>query len=230
MLQALDLFCKAGGATKGLQRAGFHVTGVDIHLQPRYCGDAFHCADAITFPLDGFDFLWASPPCQAYSDLKNMHNAKHHPQLIDVIRDRFIATGKPWVIENVEGSPLAVHAPMLFTDISGIMLCGTMFGLNTKDWELRCHRLFESNIAMRQPFCKHSDRAVIGVYGGHLRNRQRPARRNSMPGSDFNIESGVQAMQIDWMTITELSQAIPPAYSEYIGNQVLTAIAMSTPY
>jgi len=130
--RALDLFCCAGGATKGLQRAGFHVTGVDIKPQPRYCGDEFHQADALTFPLDGYDFIWASPPCQAYSDMKQMPNAVEHPELIEPVRERLNASGKPWVIENVEGAPLSVHAPMLFTNISGIVLCGTMFGLNTQ--------------------------------------------------------------------------------------------------
>lgn len=92
--RALDLFCGAGGATKGLQRAGFHVTGVDNRPQPRYCGDAFHQADALTFPLEGFDFIWASPPCQAFTSLRFMPTAKAHPNLIPQTRARLIATSR----------------------------------------------------------------------------------------------------------------------------------------
>src|SRR6185437_7851072 len=77
-VRALDLFCGAGGATKGLQNAGFHVTGVDLKRSPRYCGDVFIQADALTVDPRGFDFIWASPPCQAHTSLKTMPNAKPH--------------------------------------------------------------------------------------------------------------------------------------------------------
>src|SRR6185437_11282689 len=98
-LRALDLFCGAGGATRGLQLAGFHVTGVDIKPQPRYVGDAFHQADAMTFPLDGFDFIWASPPCQKYSLIrKNSRPDDEHPDLVAPIRRRLCKRGIPCVI------------------------------------------------------------------------------------------------------------------------------------
>jgi DNA (cytosine-5)-methyltransferase 1 len=198
---------------------------VDIKPQPRYCGDEFHQADALTFPLDGYDFIWASPPCQAYSDMKQMPNAVEHPELIEPVRERLNASGKPWVIENVEGAPLSVHAPMLFTNISGIVLCGTMFGLNTQKWELRRHRLFESNIPMRQPSCAHSERTVIGFYGDHARIRKRrPGSKNrgeDITGRDRKLALVRDLMGIDWMEWSESNQAIPPAYSEFIGRQIL---------
>ncbi len=205
--RALDLFCCAGGATKGLQRAGFHVTGVDIKPQPRYCGDAFHQADALTFPLEGYDFIWASPPCQAHTSMKTMHNAKHHADLIPATRERLEKWGGPWVMENVIGAPLGV----------GIQLCGTSFGLGTGAAELRRHRHFEANFLLMGPPCRHGSE-VIGVYGGHARNRKRSG--GSRGKQDFYGKAG-EALGIDWMTLSELSQAIPPAYSEFIGQQVM---------
>lgn len=130
--RALDLFCGAGGATRGLQMAGFHVTGVDIKPQPRYCGDEFHQANALTFPLDGYDFVWASPPCQRYTMAQNAaKNAHNHPDLIPPIRERLLGSGVDWVMENVVGAPL----------INPVMLCGLAFGLKVKRHSLqRIHR------------------------------------------------------------------------------------------
>jgi DNA (cytosine-5)-methyltransferase 1 len=224
--RALDLFCCAGGAGMGLHRAGFEVVGVDIRPQPRYPFE-FHQADALTFPLDGFDFIWASPPCQAHTAMKTMHNAKDHEDLIPATRERLIASGLPWAMENVMGAPLE----------NPIMLCGTMFGLGVEDAELRRHRLFEtSEPILLVPQCQHGARATIGIYGGHARNRKRrsfgvygegcrDSRRKSDRGvEDFSIEHGRIAMDIDWMTTAELSQAIPPAYSEFIGRAALSWI------
>lgn len=104
--RALDLFCCAGGATKGLQRAGFHVTGVDIKPQPRYCGDAFLQLDALSVRLDGYDFIWASPPCQPFSALRHMPTARtDHEDLIEPTRARLISSGVSYCIENVDGAP-----------------------------------------------------------------------------------------------------------------------------
>jgi DNA (cytosine-5)-methyltransferase 1 len=219
--RALDLFCCAGGVTKGLQRAGFHVTGVDIRPQPRYCGDAFYQMDALAADCGEFDFIWASPPCQAHSAMRTMPDAKPHPDLIPATRELLGASGRPYVIENVEGAPL----------ISPILLCGTMFGLGCEDAELRRHRLFECSFPVLVPNCRHGQRrACVGVYGGHLRNRQRTigvygegvrdsVRKVDKGRADFNVEQGREAMGIDWMTLAELCQAIPPAYSEFIGKQ-----------
>jgi DNA (cytosine-5)-methyltransferase 1 len=162
--RALDLFSGAGGAARGLQLAGFHVTGVDIRPQPRYAGDVFIHGDALEVSLDGYDFIHASPPCQAHTAMKTMPDAKEHPDLIPATRSRLVASGLPYVIENVVGAPL----------ISPILLCGTMFDLGCKDAELRRHRLFECSFPMLVPQCQHGRRAAaIGVYGGHLRNRRR---------------------------------------------------------
>lgn len=224
-LRALDLFCCAGGATKGLQRAGFHVTGVDIRKQPRYCGDAFHQGEALDCPTDGFDFIWASPPCQAHTAMKTMHNAKEHADLIPATRAKLVASGLPWCMENVPGADtLNTH----------IMLCGTMFGLGVEDADLLRHRHFEANFPIVfAPPCQHGERATIGIYGGHVRNRKRrtigiygegarDSRRKMDKGvPDFTVEQGREAMDIDWMTIAELSQAIPPAYSEFIALEAI---------
>lgn len=221
--RALDLFCCAGGAGMGLHRAGFEVVGVDIRPQPNYPFE-FIQADALTYPLDGFDFVWASPPCQAHTSMKTMHNAKDHEDLIPATRARLVASGIPWAMENVMGAPLK----------NPIMLCGTMFGLGVDDAELRRHRLFEtSEPILLVPQCQHGARATIGIYGGHARNRKRrtigvygegcrDSRRKMDRGvEDFSIEDGRAAMGIDWMTTAELSQAIPPVYSEFIGREAI---------
>lgn len=222
-MKAIDLFCGAGGATKGLQRAGFHVTGVDIKPQPRYCGDAFIQGDALTVPLDGYDFIWASPPCQSFTTMKNMWNARDdHPNLIPAIRERLAATGLPFCIENVDGAPLGESGNLIY-------LCGTMFGLITADGkhELRRHRLFETSWSIiLRPACQHNG-AVIGVYGGHGRDRRRTCTVLSKAGGGHKgqpslpLASRREAMGIDWMKDYELSQSIPPAYSEFIGRQIV---------
>lgn len=228
--RALDLFCCAGGATKGLQRAGFHVTGVDIRPQPHYCGDEFHQADALTFPLDGFDFIWASPPCQAHSSISRVSGRQeHHVDRIEETRDRLAASGLPYVIENVVGAPLR----------QPFMLCGTMFGLQTIcGAELQRHRLFEANWFIGlQPQCQHGA-AVVGVYGGHAHDRRRKTITvtGSTPQQNvdrnrsrltFPVSEAKRAMGIDWMTMAELSQAIPPAYSEFIGRAAIAYLEAS---
>ena len=213
----------------GYSRAGFEVVGVDIKPQKNYPFE-FHQADAMTYPLEGFEAIHASPPCQAYTPLKAMWNARDHPELVDATRDRLIANGKPYVIENVPGSP--VH---------GLTLCGSMFGLGTGDAELRRHRLFEIwPMFMLTPPCAHGQRPrtagvsvdaggsstreknksrVIGVYGGHGRDRR---RRTNTQG--FSTDERREAMGIAWMNGNELSQAIPPVYTEYIGLRLREAM------
>jgi DNA (cytosine-5)-methyltransferase 1 len=212
-LLALDLFCGAGGASMGLHRAGFDVTGVDINPQPRY-PFKFIQADAMTFPLEGHEFIWASPPCQAFTDLKSTWNAKAHPDLLTPTRQRLLVSGLPYVIENVEGAPM--FHPL-------VILCGTMFGLRTADGtaELRRHRVFEHSFPMPLiPYCEHSRFIpVIGVYGGHGHDRRRKANMQN-----FSVQARREAMGISWMTGTELSQAVPPAYAEFIGKEAIIAI------
>jgi DNA (cytosine-5)-methyltransferase 1 len=223
----LDLFCCAGGAAMGYYRAGFDVVGVDIRPQPRY-PFAFHQGDALEFLRKHgheFDAIHASPPCQAHTALKTMPNAKHHEDLIPETRELLLAAGKPFVIENVPGAPLR----------AAFLLCGTMFGLRTScGAELWRHRYFEINwnIGLVMP-CQHREAGkVIGVYGGHGRDRRRVCTVTGNAGGGSNRDGTQQfstaerrlAMGIDWMTNAELSQAIPPAYTEFIGRQLLAAL------
>ena len=125
--------------------AGLHVTGVDIVFQPRYIGDRFIRGDVLTLDpafLRDFDFIWASPPCQALSAMKVLHNALPHLNLIPQTRELLKASGKPYVIENVEGARAHLINP--------IMLCGTMFDLGAEGRELQRHRLFETSFPVRR--------------------------------------------------------------------------------
>jgi len=203
-MKALDLFCCAGGSTKGLQRAGFHVTGVDIKRQPRYCGDAFVQADATNPPFDlrRFDFIWASPPCQHYTQMLNhgLTSRDNHPDLIEPVREMLKSAGVPYVIENVANAPL----------IDPFVLCGEMFGLRVMR-----HRFFEASMPILVP--------------AHVPHRREGGiRKQGDGGYYFRVyghETGKAewgaAMGIDWMKSPQLAQAIPPAYSEFIGKQVM---------
>lgn len=224
----LDLFCGAGGAAMGYHRAGFDVVGVDIKPQPRYPFE-FHQANAMTYPLDGFNAVHASPPCQGFTALRHMPNAKHHDDLLTPTRARLIATGLPYVIENVEGAPMADDH---------VTLCGSWLGLGTGRAELRRHRLFEVNPPMPMfsvPSCVHGVRSalVIGVYGGHGRDRRRRPKSvgvyggsggESRNGQEYSVAERRVAMGIEWMNGVELSQAIPPAYTEFVGVHLLRAV------
>jgi DNA (cytosine-5)-methyltransferase 1 len=212
-VRLLDLFCKAGGCTKGYQRAGFYVVGVDIDPQPNYCGDEFYRADAVSVlrgfaPLGfvgSFDVIHASPPCQAYIRSGNVARDGRHPDLLGPVRELLTATGLPYVIENVPGAPMRPD----------LILCGSMFGL-----EVRRHRWFESN-ANLSPFvppCDHS-RPVAGVYG-HPHGAG-GAADGMLPG---DLATWSRAMGIDWMTAPELAAAIPPAYCELIGSRLLESL------
>lgn len=216
-MRALDLFCCAGGAAMGLHRAGFEVVGVDLKPQKRYPFE-FHQADALTFPLDGFDFIWASPPCQGYSAMQHAPGAIGAPKLIPRVRKRLQAAGVPWCIENVEEARWAMREPQL--------LCGSMFGLGAQGCQLQRHRLFETSFDLSATPCCHDDRPVIGVYGGHARKR---AAKHGGRGTQDVWEGGhraaaSEAMGIDWMTLAEMSEAIPPAYAEHIGRAAIKHI------
>lgn len=206
----LDLFCGAGGCSVGYARAGFEIVGVDINQQKNYPFE-FHQADAMTYPLDGFDVIHASPPCQAYSKLKALHpeRAGSYPDLVALTRDRLVQSKALWVMENVPGAPI----------YRTIMLCGSMFGLSTGPNQLRRHRLFESNVMLLAPSCQHTAIAV-GVFG-HGSNQTRKNKKGQWRGLQANKQQAVEAMGIDWMTHKELSQAIPPAYTEHIGRLLL---------
>lgn len=199
----LDLFCCAGGAAMGYHRAGFDVVGVDIEPQPRYPFD-FIRADAMTFPLDGFDVIHASPPCQDYSKAMR-HFTSGYDRLIDDVRMRVSATGLPWVIENVAGAPLPAQDTL--DGAHGVELCGTMFGL-----PLWWHRLFGTSIPVAPPRgCDHS----VQPMNPH---------RDSRPGGRTNEQAWREAKGVPWIGRREGREAIPPAYTEYIGRQLLAAI------
>lgn len=202
MKRALDLFCGAGGASMGLYRAGFEVTGVDNKRQPRY-PFRFIEGDALEADLRGYDLIWASPPCQRYTVAQNAaKNADAHPDLIPVVREMLEASGSAWIIENVVGAPL--RNPML--------LYGLAFGLKVKR-----HRLFESNRFILVPPCPSHDQDYYVIFGHEVRNR----RHRVKAGRKNRISEGREAMGIDWMTLAELCQAIPPAYSEFLGRRVI---------
>ncbi len=204
----LDLFCGAGGASMGYHRAGFEVEGVDIESQPHY-PFKFYQADALEFPLEGYDVYHASPPCQAYSRAKNNGSCKDALGLIPETRRILIATGKPFIIENVEGAPLITPA----------RLCGASFGLGVSGFDLNRHRLFESNFPILTSPCQHHRGRTIGVYG----NGTNSYHRNKF-GRCVTVDEMREAMGIDWMVRKELSQAIPPCYTCFIGKYLLAAL------
>jgi DNA (cytosine-5)-methyltransferase 1 len=211
----LDLFCGAGGAAAGYYRAGFDIVGVDINAQPNY---PFHFLQydvsnyLKTAPLGGVAAIHASPPCQFYSDMSACRPglAAEYPDLIAPTRELLQRTGLPWVMENVEGSTL-VAQPSLDGSY-GITLCGHMFGL-----KLYRHRLFESSIPLVEP--PHARHLIPGGKAGHWKQGE----IISVSGNCSPIKLAREAMGIDWMTRTELAEAVPPAYTEYIGTQLLDA-------
>jgi DNA (cytosine-5)-methyltransferase 1 len=210
----LDLFCGAGGCTKGYQQAGFYVVGVDINPQPNYCGDEFYQGDALEFPLEGFDAIHASPPCQAYSVITPQRNA--HLELIGPTRDRLKESGAPFVIENVGGAKAALKSP--------IMLCGAQFGL-----KVYRHRWFERlPFLMSIPHVNHRDSTPANGRGLSPKGFISVAGSGGVTGltSQTILSTWSNAMGIDWMTRQELSQAIPPAFTEFIGEQLLAHLGV----
>jgi DNA (cytosine-5)-methyltransferase 1 len=191
----------------GLHQAGFQVVGVDITPQPRYPFE-FHQADALTYPLDGFDFVWASPPCQKFCRLNTREDLSHYPDLIEPVRAKLLASGLTFVIENVPEAPVR----------RDLMLCGAMYGL-------RCyrHRHFECSFPVSQPaHPKH----VIRVNRRGENRREHWANGGFMTiTGDIGTYCGPGAMGIDWMSGNEMSEAIPPAYAEYIGRAALAHLS-----
>ncbi len=213
----LDLFCGAGGAAEGYHRAGFEVVGVDIKPQPHYPFE-FHQADALTYPLEGFDAYHASPPCQKWSGLsdvtKHHHGGKFpdHPDFVEPIRERLITTNKPYVIENVtKCKPLKTM----------IILCGASLGLRN----IQRHRHFESNVMMFQPKCSHTkETEIFGVYGALTGRPIFPRKEYRTTHAARNIEHARELLGIDWMDDGEIQEAIPPAYTEYIGKYLMEVV------
>lgn len=218
----LDLFCGAGGCTKGYQRAGFYVIGVDVTPQPNYCGDLFIQADAVEFLAEAIDrfcpfnyaqAVHASPPCQGYHSLGN-----DHPQLIGQVRDLLMLVNDevPWVIENIEDARWAMNDP--------VTVCGTMFD---PILGVRRHRLFETNWDLVAPDwpCRHDlTEPCFDVYEhGKWRKRRFVPVYGTGGGKSGHLWG--EAMGIDWMTRDQLKEAVPPAYTELIGRQLMAHLA-----
>ena len=203
-VRILDLFCGAGGAGMGYHQAGFEVVGVDIEPQPHYPFE-FHQADALTFPRDGFDAIHASPPCQGYSHMSNCRPglADTYVRLVGEMRERLMASGLPWVLENVSGAPMP----------GAIVLCGHSLGL-----PLYRHRWFESSHLLFAP--PHLPHVVRASRAGHYE----PGTYMSVSGHCHPIALARAAMGIDWMTRDELAESIPPAYTEWLGHQLLAML------
>jgi len=205
----LDLFCGAGGAAMGYHRAGFDVVGVDLHPQPRY-PFTFVQADAMAVDLTGFDAIHASPPCQAYSSATP--DPSVHPDLYAPTRDRLAASGRPYVIENVIGAPYS----------HGVILCGSMFPeLRIAGEWIQRHRNFEASWMLWQLACAHPGTRPVTITGHAFGNATRDVGRHSRQAT---WEVAQQLMGIDWMTRRELTQAIPPAYTEWLGRQLLAVL------
>lgn len=188
----------------GYHRAGFEVVGVDINPQPRFPFE-FHEADALAYLMaygHEFDAIHASPPCQAFTNAQKIMG-NDHPDYLDVVR-AFLPEGVPYVIENVPGAPL--RDPML--------LCGAMFNLRTYR-----HRLFESNVPLIAP--PHPEHVAKNAKMGRM---PKPGEFMHVVGNFSGVEIAREAMGIDWMSRDGLRESIPPAYTEWIGSQLMAAL------
>ena len=212
----LDLFCGAGGAGVGYHRAGFDVIGVDLESQPNYPFE-FYQDDAIDWlcmDLSSFAAIHASPPCQTFTAYRRRGAGvgDKYPNLIPAVRQHLERIGLPFVIENVPGAPL--HDP--------ITLCGSMFGL-----DVRRHRLFESNVPLTAPACDHG----VWTERKYPQATNRANRRFTCEVGVYRIPLDVQkrAMGVDWnVTLHELSEAIPPSYTEHVGAQLMQHVRATT--
>lgn len=227
----LDLFCGAGGATKGYQNAGFKTIGIDIDPQPNYCGDQFLQADIsnmfvkdnklyitklLFIELKDLTAIHASPPCQAYSDLQKQ-NKREYPELLEFTRALLQEMQLPYIIENVEGAPL----------IDPITLCGTMF----PNLRVIRHRLFESNIPLTAPEThpKHPLVYTLDKRKAHYGKLDQDTSFVQVTGGgNCSVKNKLNAMNINWMNGKEVNQAIPPDYTEYLGKQLLAHVKRET--
>lgn len=202
----LDLFSGAGGAAMGYHRAGFDVVGVDVNPQPNYPFE-FHQADAMTFPLDGFDVVHASPPCHDHSTISASDDGTGW--MLDATIKRLVDSGKVWVCENVVGPDVRM-AGWWFT------LCGSMF-----DMKVRRHRRFGSSHLFMQPACRHKQQGRPYTITGHGGGCE--SKHSLKP----NARDFWRYMDMPWMEGKPpygVAQAIPPAYTEYIGQQLLAVV------
>lgn len=188
----------------GLHRAGFEVEGWDIQPQQNF-PFKFTLGDALAADLSGFDFVWASPPCQRHSRMSLCRSGLRmkYPDLIATTRKKLKKWGGPWIIENVIGAPL----------VNPIMLCGAMFGLKTYR-----HRIFESSLSLVAP--AHPKHETPTSKAGHFV----PGTFISVAGNCAPMSMAREALGIDWTTRAELVEAIPPAFSEFLGRQIITQL------
>ena len=228
-VRIVDLYCCAGGAGMGYHRAfeaaGFRVetVGIDINPQPRF-PFTFIQGDALNPPvrLQDFDFIHASPPCQGYSRLRHLPwlRDKEYPLLIEPTREMLKQSGVPWVIENVEDAPLQKDSNLF--GAHGVWLCGQMFGL-----PLYRHRKFESSFPIARPF--HPKHTEV-IFKGRLLNSRYSQGSAGVTGvlsvggnaTGNTVARVSEAMGIDWMQAAERKQAIPPAMTQYIGEQFIS--------
>ncbi len=205
-MRLLDLFCGAGGCAVGYHRAGFdEIVGVDINPQPRY-RFAFVRADALEY-LEAcgkeFDAIHASPPCQRFSQAQRLQR-RAHADLLTPCLQLLQRLGVPWVVENVVGAPMP----------GAVVLCGLSLGVRVKR-----HRLFASSVALTAPQCPSGHPGEwYTVFGGGAAKLKWDNRRRA------TAAEAKAAMGIDWMTRDELSQSIPPAYTEFVGRQLIANI------
>jgi DNA (cytosine-5)-methyltransferase 1 len=228
----LDLFCGVGGAAVGYHRAGFDVVGVDIRAQGRFPftfvhGDAMEAIgmgwEAFSAEHGPFDVIHASPPCQPFTRAGHLMRAQggrtSEPDLVEPTRRWLMLRGLPWVMENVHGSPL-----------DGVFLCGSSFGLG-----VRRHRIFESNVMLMGYPCQHREQGKpVGLYGSMgdtVKGIDRATGRAVVGGTTAaDIPAAQQAIGIDWTSRwSELKLAIPPAFTEHIGRQLMAVIEAMAP-
>ena len=211
MPRLLDLFCGAGGAAMGYHRAGFEVVGVDIEPQPNY-PFAFIRADALTVEFGGFDAIHASPPCQAYTTMSNRRRSDS-PPLIGETRELLERSGLPYVLENVPGAKRWMRDSFTVT--------GAMVGI-----EAMRPRRFETNWPLLLPWPNVTPKEKVAVYGRND-GRRLWTRKDGSELRVATLEQASAAMDIDWMVWDELREAIPPAYTELIGAQLIARLVSS---
>jgi DNA (cytosine-5)-methyltransferase 1 len=221
-MKLLDLFCGAGGASKGYADAGFEVTGIDLKHGKRYNYNYIkgNVRDYLNIEyLQQFDVIHASPPCQTHSVTKHLRNAQGRTStkkidMIDEVRKALLLSGKPYIIENTPKAPL----------INPVLVCGSYFNL-----KVRRHRIFESNLELKGTICNHKAQGKpIGVYGiinDTAKGIDKKTGKLVIGGSTAkDIKEGRKAMGIDWMIWSELVEAIPPHYTEFLGKQIINII------